>query len=349
MRIPIGGISMVGASGDAMTTQVQGAALERPPHIVPPYRRSAVTPATRSAGLVNHVRGLGPHDHVCWAFDDRGNFRSHACDFIADGLAQGLRVKYVGGGPEESLLADLNGLDDLMGSIGRGALQVSSLEAAYPPGSVLYPAERFSALTKAVADALTAGFNGLRVVAEVTSLVRTSEQLEAFAAQEHVADRLMVTHPYSAMCALNQRELGADSAEALACLHPIATRGSTLFRMYATDNGDLALAGELDASVSAQFTRALERVKARTAGAELMFDGTSLDFIDHRALFSLRDCAARCGATAVLRTSSSLPARLIEILGIDGIRAQMAPSSPEIATNLSGTDSRGLLTLRRGQ
>jgi anti-anti-sigma regulatory factor len=336
MRIPIGGIGMVGTSGDAVTTEVQGTALERLPHIVPPYRRSAVTPA-RSAGLVNHVRGLGPHDHVCWAFDDRANFRSRACEFIADGLAQGLRVKYVGGGLEESLLADLNGLDDLMGSIGRGALQVSSLEAAYPPGSVLYPAERFSALTKAVADALTAGFNGLRVVAEVTSLVRTSEQLEAFAAQEHVSDRLMVTLPYSAMCALNRRELGADSAEALACLHPIATRGSTLFRMYATDNGDLAPAGELDASVSAQFTRALERVEARTAGADLMFDGTALDFIDHRALFSLRDCAARCGATAVLRTSSSLPARLIKILGIDGIRAQMAPSSPEIAIDPSGT------------
>jgi anti-anti-sigma regulatory factor len=336
MRIPIGGIGMVGTSGDAVTTEVQGTALERLPHIVPPYRRSAVTPA-RSAGLVNHVRGLGPHDHVCWAFDDRANFRSRACEFIADGLAQGLRVKYIGGGPEESLLADLNRLDDLMGSIGRGALQVSSLEAAYPPGSVLYPAERFSALTKAVADALTAGFNGLRVVAEVTSLVRTSEQLEAFAAQEHVSDRLMVTLPYSAMCALNRRELGADSAEALACLHPIATRGSTLFRMYTTDNGDLALAGELDASVSAQFTRALELVTARSAGAELMFDGTGLDFIDHRALFSLRDCAARCGATAVLRTSSSLPARLIEILGIDGIRAQMAPSSPEIAIDLSGT------------
>ena len=37
---------MVGASGDVMTTEVQGTALERRPHIVPPYRRSAVTPAS---------------------------------------------------------------------------------------------------------------------------------------------------------------------------------------------------------------------------------------------------------------------------------------------------------------
>ena len=108
----------------------------------------------------------------------------------------------------------------------------------------------------------------------------------------------MVEQPYSAVCGLNKRELGAGSVEALACLHPITTKGATLFRLFATNDADLALAGELDAFVHVAFTRALERAKARTAGAELTFDGTNLDFIDHRALFSLRDSAARCGATA---------------------------------------------------
>jgi hypothetical protein len=26
----------------------------------------------RQAGVVNDVRSLGPHDHVCWGFDDEG-------------------------------------------------------------------------------------------------------------------------------------------------------------------------------------------------------------------------------------------------------------------------------------
>ncbi len=108
------------------------------------------------------------------------------------------------------------------------------------------------------------------------------------------------------------QELGAGPAEALACLHPIATKGATLLRLYATDDADLALARELDASVHAAFTRRLERARTRTSSGELTFDGTALDFIDHRALFSLRDCAARCGATAVLRTSSPLPAQLVK-------------------------------------
>jgi anti-anti-sigma regulatory factor len=226
---------------------------------------------------------------------------------------------------------------------------VSSIEAAYRAGSVRDPAEQLSTLMGAVADALAAGFNGLRVVADVASLVRTSEQLEAFAAQEHVADRLMVTHPYSAMCALNQRELGADSVEAIACSHPIATKDATLFRLFATDKADLALAGELDASVHAPFTRALERAKARTAGGELTFDGTGLDFIDHRALLSLRDCATHCVATAVLRTRSSLPGRLIKILELDGSRAQVANSSARYRDRPVRHDSRGLLRVRRGR
>ena len=46
------------------------------------------------------------HSHLCWVFDDHADFRAAAVEFLADGLARGLRVDYIAAGDEQSLRAD---------------------------------------------------------------------------------------------------------------------------------------------------------------------------------------------------------------------------------------------------
>ncbi len=202
--------------------------------------------------------------------------------------------------------------------------QLNALGDLYPEGAAIDPDETLSTFAAATEDALAAGYAGLRVAADVTSLVRSPEQLAAFATWEHAADRFMTEHPFSGLCGFDRGQLTAAATIALSCLHPVARAGITPFRVYCSDhNSDLALAGELDMSVTDDFRACLDRTDLEIT-RELIVDGTGLDFVDHRGLESIRDFATRFGVTAVLRTCSEMPGRLIDLLGLEGIRAESA-------------------------
>jgi anti-anti-sigma regulatory factor len=237
-------------------------------------------------------------------------------------LAQGLQVNYVATGSVASLLAELDGHGEFGTSVQSGDLQVTSMDDAYPPGAPVEPEAQAEFFARSTADAIASGFKGLRVVADASPLLQTCEQIEAFGRWECLADRLMLTIPFSGMCALNRQKLGADTVAALACLHPMAPHGATPFRVYAVEDAELALAGDLDVAVQHEFERALGRAKPSSVGDELVFDGTGLEYFDQRALFSLRNYAKRAGSTAVLRTASSIGKRLIRLLNLEGIRIE---------------------------
>jgi hypothetical protein len=68
------------------------------------------------------------------------------------------------------------------------------------------------------------------------------------------------------------------------------------------------------------FEQALERAHVSAMSGQLTIDARALTFLDH--LLSLAACAARSGATAVVRTRSMMPARLVQMLKIEGIRIE---------------------------
>lgn len=277
-------------------------------------------------GGAQHASGFGVQDHLSWPYLDRAAFHRRVREFLSDGLGLGLRCVYAAEGPRESLEADLVGIPDLQSEIGRGALALSVLGDLYPAGAAIDPGETLCTFAAATEDALAAGYAGLRIAADATPLVQSPEQLAAFATWEHAADRYMTDHPLSGMCGLDRRQLSATATTALACLHPVARTGTAPFRVFASDShADLALAGDLDMSVIDDFRACLDRTGLEVT-RELVVDGTRLEFVDHRGLESIRDFASRFGATAVLRTCSEMPGRLIEMLGLEGIRAESAPT-----------------------
>ena len=94
--------------------------------------------------------------------------------------------------------------------------------------------------------ALAAGYRGLRVAADVTALIRTPEQLDAFARYEHLIDRYMRTAPMARDVRLQPHRPRRRGVDQLACMHPATNADHVLFRLYAADGGGTALAGELD-------------------------------------------------------------------------------------------------------
>ncbi|WP_306214399.1 MEDS domain-containing protein [Actinoplanes sp. RD1] len=245
--------------------------------------------------------------HACLTYDDPADFDTAARDFLAAGRAAGQRVCYIGTGRPVGW---------------EFTPEVIDVAAQYPTGSVIDPEAGLAVYAAATEQARAEGYTGLCVAADVTELVRTPAQLEAFARYEFLVDRYMRDHPFTAMCAFDRGELGADTTVELACQHPDSVAP---FRLYADrpDRSGVALAGELDADTLTWFQHALRRCDLVPAGGELTVDGSGLTFIDHQSLLSLDRYARERDATAVLRTSFSSAGLMARLMKLTGVRVEL--------------------------
>ena len=278
----------------------------------------------RMAGVIADARGLGLHDHVCWAYDDLDDFHCRVREFLAEGLGLGQRVWYVAPGDVEALADDLRDLDGMDLALRVGAAQVVSVDTAYPAGTVIDPAAQVQAFAMAATQAVRAGFTGLRVAADTTPLVRTPQQLDAFARYECLVDRCIASQPLSGMCAYNRAELGEDVIAQLACLHPNVNGGTAQFRLHASHHATASLNGELDMTTVELLSLASQRADLQPSGGELVIDAAGLTYIDHRALLVLAEHTRRADATIVLRTAWPGAASLVDLLDLEQVRVELS-------------------------
>jgi hypothetical protein len=303
---------------------MSGSAVARPQH------DSANVRVMRMVGRADSARSLLSHGHLCWAYQDRAEFLARALECILEGIAIGQRVQYVGSRTVETLRAELAGLDDIEDILEDGDVAVSPFGDFYPfySGSdVVDPVAALAAHVAAADAAVAAGYTGMRIVADATAVVRTPEQRDAFARYEHLLDRQMTVRPLSALCGYDSGQLGCAAVAELACLHPLANVGCGPFQLYAEPGVNFALAGDIDLSCDELFATTLARVvplsfEPLPFGPELVIDGQSLAFIDHRRLLVLIEAAQRVGATLVLENAPGTAARLIQILKLSGVRVQ---------------------------
>ncbi|MEH0844234.1 MEDS domain-containing protein [Micromonospora sp. CPCC 205711] len=273
--------------------------------------------------MTSGSRPKGPSGHVCWSYDDPATLDARAREYLLAGLAVGERVQYASAEPAGDVVRRWSADPRLREALRTGAAEVVSIADTYGDGTVDPTAQVavYAAMTDA---ALADGHTGLRVVAEASSLVRTAAQRETFTRYEHLVDRFMRGRPMSAACAYDRRLLDDRAVEELASVHPAADPGSTLFHLHAAEqvDGRLVLTGELDTSNQELFATTLRRVDPEPGGTELVLDGDGLRFVDYRSLVHLHRHAERRGTTVLLRTTLGPAARLVELLGLRGIRVE---------------------------
>jgi hypothetical protein len=250
-------------------------------------------------------------------------------EFLADGVAQGQRVVYIGNGSQKQLRSELSGLPGAESLLETGAAQVFSGTSVYATSPVLDGASpvvdgeaQVSWFAKQMGWALAAGFSGLRVVADATAFVGTPEQRDAFAGYEHLLDRFMATNPLTIMCAYRSASLGSEAINELACMHPAVAPHAPPFRLYASEAGDWALAGEVDLCSWELLSRSLNRTFVTPRRPEVTVDGRLLEFIDAGGLLALDGYARRRGSVLVFRGARGGPARLIDLMKLPGVRAE---------------------------
>ena len=260
-----------------------------------------------------------PGTHACWRFDDDVAFHTAALEYLAGGLARHERVLYLASRDVDVLRREVTPIGDVDRLVDDGALVLRSLADSYDEGAGFDPAAQVDAYRELIAEALGDGFSGIRVAADVTTLVATEDARRRFVQYELAVDHVMSTEPMSAMCAYDGRAIGPAVAE-LAAVHPLhhGCEGAEPAFQAFYDDGRLHLAGEVDLDSREVFALVAE-VAAWVDDPDVVIDVAALGFVEARALAQLARRATRLAASGRhlrLVGAGPLVVRCGELLGL---------------------------------
>jgi hypothetical protein len=261
--------------------------------------------------------------HACWSYSDPSALDEYTKEFLRAGLAAGERIWYVPSPRSRTVTDWLRTASPMSSRPDR--VQIIPWQDAYTAGQVVDPARQIAAYAAVTEAALADGFSGFRVVADVTALVRTPEQRDAFARYEYAIGRYMRIAPMRALCTYDRLQLGDRVVEELACLHAMSHASEVAFQLHAgLTPSDTVLDGELDMTSEDLFIDALWRTDLEPVNGEVTVDARRLRFIDHRSMLALQRYAQARRTTAVVRTGLGSAVRLAALLELPDVRVEMA-------------------------
>jgi anti-anti-sigma factor len=260
---------------------------------------------------------------VCWVYDvDDDAFDRAVGRFLTGGLDRGERLLCVGDRVIESLHRESTGLADVDALIADGTLETLRFTDAYDASAEFVPEEQLAYYDAATRRALDDGYQGLRVVAEVSALAADPARRLALIRWEHLADDYIASGSgFTAMCAYSS-ELARVARDDVASVHPLvhAPGGAPAFQVFFDDDGSMALTGSVDTFSADRLARVLASSTAGSRGVSL--DLGRIEFMDVAACRVLarwaRDLAAR-SVSVELVGCSGLVRRMWQILCLDAV------------------------------
>lgn len=260
---------------------------------------------------------MRPHDHIGWVFQGAAGFEELACPFLAEGAARGEKLMYVTESPRPATAARLR---DRYGS---RVIRIARIAEVYGESGLVDPVVQRATFAAALADALAAGFSGIRIAADNTPLVTDDARLQAWVRWEHVADRFMASNPVTGLCAFDGKRVEVDRLRHLATLHPLSatTDPAPQFRMY-SDGASLCLEGHIDSFAVAQLPIALDALPRDT---RVLIDLSAATLMSRATLTGLRRLAAR-GVRVTVRGERAA----LDSLTGDGLAGNGLPDAGEL-------------------
>lgn len=277
---------------------------------------AAMNPATLPAPAPRAGAG-----HHFWPYEDGEALVAGARRFLLDALERGNRALYA---PRAPAQAAAPGIEHLRAEAGPEAVQIMAADELPAPDKRADPStwpRGFVALTR---TALEAGFSGLSVCADATTLVEAGDS-GLFVRYEHLLGGVTRREPLNLLCAYEVARLDRDLAGQLAAVHDEGGSEFAPFHLHADGRVGLVLSGAIDAFSTAAFADVLELVDADGA-PELVIDAAAVEFICHQALLALDAHAGRHGATVTLHACPAVVERIVTVLALERVRVDVSPS-----------------------
>lgn len=226
---------------------------------------------------------MRPHDHIGWIFAGELGFEQLAGPFLAEGAARGELLMYLAETPRPTTVARLR---DHYGS---RVIRIARVADIYGESGIIDADAQLEVFGAVLADALAAGFSGVRVAADNTPFVTDEARLAAWIRWEHAADRFMADNPVTGLCAFDGRRVDVNPLRHLATLHPLSSSADARpqFRMY-SDGGALCLEGDVDSFAVGELPRALD---ALPPGTGVLIDLGTATLMSRAPLAGLRRLA----------------------------------------------------------
>lgn len=223
--------------------------------------------------------GYGPNDHLCWVHESESAWVDTAVSYLDEGARGQDQLLYVADKREPELVDDLRDLSGRDAMLESGQLRVVPLGEVYGATDSFDEARQVHTYHELAQAARQAGYRGLRLAAEASSMARTSEAAQRFTRYELMVDAAIAESPLSAMCGYSRHLLDDDAVRTLSFVHPIRhdakrpVKGS----LHAGGDGHWRLDGEIDVATWEALGIGLS---ALADGADVHLDLEDLTFID---------------------------------------------------------------------
>ena len=261
---------------------------------------------------------------MCWHFDPSDGFRDAAVRFLSEGDRHNERLMYVADGESAAALyAQLDELGEVDRRVADGSLTAVPLRELCQLGAGFDGAEQVARYRELAEAAERDGFGGLRVAADVTSIVIDENARRPFLDYELAVDALMAELSLSALCAYDASVLGPAGAQ-LSVVHPqrhVPPCDDPGFSLFRDGDGIFRLAGEVDVRCRELFSVALETA-ASAAQDEVVLDLGDLGFVDVAGLTRLwrwADELSAQGRTVRLERVPGIVQRCCTHLGFESL------------------------------
>lgn len=241
--------------------------------------------------------------HVCWVLADPQAFRPAAEEILARGSECNEKIFVFGprGGAAHQALEHV------------GATMADPY-ADFLGGGKLEPDIMLSMFRDETGRALSDGYEGIRLVADMDWLLPAAPSSDDTIAFELLLDRTVRELGATVICAYRSGSFDVDLLHGTAAVHPVVWGVEPAFRLVAGEHRSWALTGEIDLAAVDEFAAAIKAAAAD--GGEIDVGG--LRFMDCAGMRAMAQAMASQGSIH-LRSIPGFLSRSWKLAGFDKV------------------------------
>ncbi|MBG0561514.1 MEDS domain-containing protein [Actinoplanes aureus] len=275
---------------------------------------------------IGAIERLSLGDHACVVFEDDETRTRTLAAYIQAGLRRRHRILYFGGEPGEVEAALAGQGTDPRSALAAGQLRMATVESTYLAAGHFDPLASIEGWRAASAEALAAGYRGLRAVGDMSwgaTAVPGADQLPWYEAN---VNRVFADGYAMGLCLYDRRLFSDADLRRVCWAHPVTVDDDTdpqavplLRAVRTTRPAGIRFEGEADLSNRQAMRAILDHLVEDMPGTgePLVVDISGLRFVDGATIRMLIDAAARAADRLRVVGCSPHMQRLLAFNGAD--------------------------------